>query len=234
MASPFAERTICTRTPNSVQRPTPSSRSEIYSHFRSALYEIESFKRNITLEKESDQRKKEVTSYYLRTRIIMTCSAFDHYMHEILYFSFIHMKNGKIPKSRLYKEEIESKEKYSSFTPLSVFLSKLDNVYGRRTLSSSRYWKEAIPSMEVDLEEVSQRVLEDIGLSGVTGNISVSRVSELLDQKAKRRNEIVHNYDTPIFGTRNDINEETANEYTRFFSSLVKATDEELANKLKA
>ena len=234
MDSPFEKRTTCTRTPKSVQRPTVSSRSEIFSHFKNALYEIESFRRNINLEEQSAQRKKEVSSYYFRTSIIMICSAFDHYMHEILYFSFLHMKNGRIPKSRMYKEEIDSSGRYSSSTPLSVFLSKLDKIYGRKTLSSSRYWKEAIPSMGADLNEVSQRVLEEMGIYGVTGNISISKVSALLDKKAERRNEIVHNYDTPIFGARNEINEDITNEYTRFFYSLVNSTDEELKIKLKA
>lgn len=234
MTSPFLNRTTSTRTPNTVQRPTPSTRYEIVSHFRSALYEINSFKRNISLETESDQRKKELSSYYLRTKIIMTCSAFDHYMHEILYYSFIHMKNGKIPKSKLYLEEIDGKERYTSSTPLSVFLSRLDYVYGRKTLSSSRYWKEAIPSMGVEIDEVSRKALKEVGINGVTGNLSISRVSEELDQKAKRRNEIVHNYDTQIFGSRNEIREETADEYTLFFSSLVKAIDSEMENKLKA
>lgn len=231
--SPFPERRHSYRTPNSVFRPTVPTRSEIVYHFRSAYYEIESFRNMVCFDNVSHQKRSDGERLYHMSGIALTSSAFDHFMHEILYLTFIWMKDGKIPKSKIYIDEVDNADRYDSSSSLGKFLNRLEMLYGRKTLSSSRYWSDAITSMGLKPEEIAGMVMDELGIHA-DGNMALTRLISEFNRFAKRRNEIVHNYDTPVFGIKANIVRSDMEEYMRFFFVMVKCLDRMMDRDLKA
>ena len=215
MNNPLGQRSFGSRSIQATYQPYDSSMHEIISRFKSSYKEATNLKACLTYEGKSIKQTEEVSDYLSRSRIIMAYSAFDLFMHEIVYHGYEMMQRGKLNKSNGYlrfKKEQEDNKR--------LFKEQYKETFGRVTLTSSNL-KDALRDLGFNPMEVANLYCEKQGLS-CRGNLALEKVNTELNTKASRRNAIVHAYDYDIYnGQQNEIDEKTSDEFVTFISGVV-------------
>lgn len=219
MSSPFEPRKINTRKPYQMDRPYDSDCQEIKRHFDISRDELKSITGCLSFNGKSTEQQEEAQNYLYRSQIIMAYSAFDLFMHEILYFSFKKMRKTGAMLTSEYINKYTHVQKDNDEEFKEVFSTE----YGYRTLTS-RDWGNALSWMGLNRKTVAMNYLmkyENM-FDGKPEEAYTVLKEEILDKKTERRNKLVHSYDYNVPGGEQEkIDRKTAKEFIAFVSNLV-------------
>ena len=215
MNKAFDQRPFGSRNTQTSHQPYNTSIHEIISRFKNSYEEASNLRACLTYEGKSIKQTEEVSDYLSRSRIIMAYSAFDLFMHEILFHGYDMMQRGKLDKSKgylIFKKEKEDNNR--------SFKEQYKESFGRTTLTSSNL-KEALRDLGFNPEEVANNYCIKLNI-GSRGSLALKRLNDELDDKASRRNAIVHAYDYDIYNARqNEIDEKISDAFVTFISNVV-------------
>lgn len=215
MNKAFEQRPFGNRNAHTSNQPYNTSLHEIIFRFKNSYEEASNLRACLTYEGKSIKQTEEVSDYLSRSRIIMAYSAFDLFMHEIMFHGYDMMQRGKLNKSKgylVFKKEKEDNNR--------SFKEQYKESFGRTTLTSSNL-KEALRDLGFSPEEVANNYCIKLNI-GSRGSLALKRLNDELDDKASRRNAIVHAYDYDIYNARqNEIDEKTSDDFVAFISKVV-------------
>lgn len=205
------------REANKQYRPYTPSCKEIFRHFEDSRNELKSITDSLTFTGKTTEQKGEALNYLWRSQIIMAYSAFDLYMHEVLYLGFYKMRDGKITKSKIYSNIISD----STAKNLREFKNVIKKNYKNKPLTSS-FWGEALSCVGFDKEALSEKYLNSQGRTFNKG-CAYNTIESDLTNNARRRNSLVHAYDYDNIpgGYQNQIDQKTADKFIDFITSIV-------------
>lgn len=218
-----------TRTANQQFRFYMASLSEIRKHFYKSREELKSITASLSFDNEqSSEQRENALNYLWRSQIIMAYSAFDLYMHEVLYFGFYKMKNQEISKSAKYLEKIKEEDTKKPW----AFKKKLKESFGGITLTTAQTWGEFFSWLTLNCEEMSAQYLNAHGMGYSKDNAGATLENDLKNNSS-RRNALVHAYDyyDVLGGGQNPISQEKAEAYINFISGLVDSIDAYINSK---
>ena len=223
--NPFTPRTYGQHKPKQQNRSIKTDWHDIYSDFVKSKDDysvVEQIVQNTTI---SPYNRIVADEYIFRTKILMTSSAFDKYMHEILYKCFLYMRDNKIKKTDGYDAFCHnSRKKFYSGGDLNFFYKHLEWEYGKRTLASFKDWIDAIANMGLNTDRVATYILESLKEEINPKEKSVEKLEKTMNDHAHRRNKIAHCYDYDMIrGEQYDINADDAAQYISFMSTLAKS-----------
>lgn len=220
----FGKTNYCSREANRQYRSYTPSCKEIKEHFRASRKELESVTKCLLLDDKKSETVEEANNYLFRSQIIMVYSAFDLFMHEMLYLGFEEMRQGKLEKSKDFIDKfcnppILDDSLYNQYTKV------LKRSYGKETLTSS-FCLMTLEWLGFDREDASKFILNNSRDSYMDNRGKIIRPSEFLtnqlNRKAERRNKLVHAYDYTIpGGVQESINKATAFEYVSYITNIV-------------
>ncbi len=213
--APFEQRPFASKKVREIHQPHNESLSEIISHYMESYKEVECMKACLSYSGKSKEQAIEANEYLLRSQIIMAYSAFDLFMHEILYHGFEMMQRGKLDSSRKYKAfKIEKKEKGRSFK------EQYRVSFGHETYVSKN-WEDVIIALGFEPVKVADLYNEKMKTS-CRGNAALNNLNNELDNRARRRNNLVHAYDFDIYsGRQSEIDEKTSEDFVSFINGVV-------------
>lgn len=213
--SPFEQRPFESKKIREIHQPHNESLCEIISHYQESYKEVECMKACLSYSGKSKEQATEANEYLLRSQIIMAYSAFDLFMHEILYHGFDMMQRGKLDSSRRYKAfKFEKKENKIGFK------EQYKKSFGHETYVS-RNWSDVIIALGFEPVKVADLYNEKMKTS-CRGNAALNNLNNELDNRATRRNNLVHAYDFDIYnGRQNAIDEKTSEDFVSFINGVV-------------
>lgn len=203
----------------------PSQRA-VLSHFKQAKGDIYDVRESVNRSSASNQMLKAAQSCVLRSSIVMACSAFDLYVHELLYLSFFSMKNGQIKNPS--KEFIEFKNSCSEseLNKNPDFYSKMAKKYGYTTMSNPSNFTDTLNYMGINNKELLYANILNKNGKIVQPNKAEYELKNIMKTYYKRRNLIAHSYDYNLPNGQEEITDEFVTDYVKLLTSIVDALSE--------
>ena len=194
------------------------SQTEVLKHFTNAIADIRYIK--------ECAQKTSAYSCLLRSSVVMVCSAFDLYLHELFYMSFFFMRNGQINHPSYEFNEFKKQYSQDIIDNNSRFYTKLMKEYGYITMSNPNKFVEALDHMGItQKEEIYISVLKKKGII-IIPEESEEKLKQEMRSFYLRRNLIAHSYDYDLPGGQEEINDEFVTEYVELLSNIVDALAE--------
>lgn len=207
------------------------SKSAVLSHFKQAKGDIYDVRESVNRSSASNQMLKAAQGCVLRSSVVMACSAFDLYVHELLYLSFFSMKNGQIKTPT--KDFIEFKNSCSEgeLNKNPVFYSKMAEKYGYTTMSNPNNFIDILNCMGINnREQLYVNILNKNGKT-VLPEQAEKELKWLMKTYYKRRNLIAHSYDYNLPNGQEEITDEFVTDYVKLLSNIVDVLSEHV-NKI--
>lgn len=204
------------------------TRSEVLNHFRQAKGDIYDFRESVNRSNAGNKMLRTAQGCVLRSSVVMACSAFDLYVHELLYLTFFFMRNRQIENP---SDEFKSfKKSWSEGEPRDdrTFYSMMTEKYGWKTMSNPENFTETLSDMGVpDTEELYATILSKNGKT-VLPEQAKSELERLMRPFYKRRNRIAHSYDYNLPNGQEDITDDFVTEYVKLLSCIVDTLSEHM------
>ena len=230
----FGKTNYRSREANRQYRAYTPSCNEIKEHFLASRKELESVTKCLSFDDENTETTEEANNYLFRSQIIMAYSAFDLFMHEMLYLGFEEMRQGKLEKSEDFIDKfcnppVLDDSEYSQYSWI------LKKKYGKETLTSSGCMQ-AMEWLGFEKEDAAKFILDNPRCAYTDNRGKTTTPSEFLtnqlNRKAERRNKLVHAYDYTIpGGSQEPINKATADDYISYITNIVERVFSYITNQ---
>ena len=206
------------------------TRSEVLYHFRKAKGDIYYVRESVNRSYAGNEMLRAAKGCVLRSSVVMACSAFDLYVHELLYLTFFFMRNGQIKNPseefKSFRREMRCSERETRDD--NVFYSRMTEKYGRETMSNPQKFTKTLSDMGIpDIEELYATILSKNGKT-VLPEQAKSELERMMGPFYRRRNRIAHSYDyNPPDGQEN-ITDDFVTDYVKLLSCIVDTLSEHM------
>ena len=223
--SDFCTRPTGFRNERPVRRFAVPGNTDAEKHYVLAKGDIYDIRDSIRLSTAKADKVARANRFLLRSCIVMTCSAFDLYVHELLYLSFFYMNTGRIKnRTEEYKDFVGDKGPYGMGAE-SRFFRDLKKRYGKETLSNPSCFLLYLQYMGFPVSEISEKALARYNARA--GMIrTVTSLDDEMNKFYKRRCLIAHSYDYDIPNGQEEISEEFAEGYGHLLNAVVETLTE--------
>lgn len=201
------------------------TRSEVLNHFRQAKGDIYDVRESVNRSNAGNKMLRAAQDCVLRSSVVMACSAFDLFVHELLYLTFFFMKNGQIKSPS---------DKFRGLFPKGeprddrTFYSIMTEEYGWKTMSNPANFTETLFDMGLpDTENLYVTILSKNGKT-VLPEQAKSELERLMGPFYRRRNRIAHSYDYNLPNGQEDITDDFVTEYVKLLSCIVDTLSEHM------
>ena len=218
--SDFCTRPTGFRNERPVRRFAVPCNTDAEKHYGLAKGDIYDIRDNIRLSTLKADKLARTNRFLLRSCIVMTCSAFDLYVHELLYLSFFYMNTGRI-KNRTdeYENFVVDNGPYGMGAE-SLFFRDLKKRYGKDTLSNPSCFFLYLQYMGFPVSEIREKALVRYNArAGMTR--TVTSLKDEMNKFYRRRCLIAHSYDYDIPNGQEEISEEFAEGYGLLLNAVV-------------